>query len=103
MLKHFCSCGIVAVLLLSSAAVAFADTWDGTVDVSCDLTQPTISINSAAQLAYVAQQSAATDFSGKTIVLTADLDLNNHRGHLSDRKPSRLPARLMAQVIRLPM
>lgn len=77
MLKYFRSCGIVAVLLLSSAAVAFADIWDGTVDVSCDLTQPTISINSAAQLAYVAQQSAATDFSGKTIVLTADLDLDN--------------------------
>jgi len=74
---HTRRCFCTLLLLGSSLWLAYADKWDGTTDNTLDLTTSTIAINTSAQLARVAQAAQTDDFTGKTLRLTADLDLDN--------------------------
>ena len=61
-------------MLLSVPVVSLAAPWDGTVSVPVN-DGTTYTISTPENLAWVAYQSRTTDFAGKTIRLTADLDL----------------------------
>ncbi len=66
---------MLVLAICCSAWLVYADTWDGTIDGTLDLSQSTIEVGTSAQLARVAQASQNDDFAGKTIRLTDDLDL----------------------------
>ena len=65
---------LLATLLMSCMAWGAATPWNGST-VAPTLSGSTYTIATAEELAWIAAQSQTEDFAGKTIRLTADLDL----------------------------
>ncbi len=65
---------LLSLVFLSISMVSLAAPWDGSASVPVN-DGTTYTISTPEQLAWVAQQSRTNNFAGKTIRLTADLDL----------------------------
>ena len=66
-----------ACALPALAANELYDVWDGVTLAPVDVSGNTVTITAASELAWLAAQN--TDYAGKTVTLTVNIDLNSKR------------------------
>ncbi|MBO7458033.1 MAG: T9SS type A sorting domain-containing protein [Paludibacteraceae bacterium] len=69
---------ILACASAMHVSAAYSE-WDGTTKTEVTITGTSVTISTAAELAWLADKSASYDFAGKTVVLENDIDLKGYK------------------------